>query len=85
MCVICSHKRFCNLDFQVTETRSVIHNGGKVNVNGQAESRPEQQQSDSTPVSCDGSILMLIISFTKKWKKKKKSLAFQRRNTQPKH
>lgn len=52
-----------------------------------AESRLERQQSDSKPVSCDGSILMLIISFTEKRKEKnkKKSPAFQKSNTQPKH
>lgn len=59
------------------QTLSVIRGGTKVNVDGPAESRLEQQQSDSTPVSCDGSVLMLIISFTGKRKKKKKSPVFK--------
>lgn len=67
------------------QTLSVIHGGTKVNVDGPAESRLEQQQSDSTPVSCDGSVLMLIISFTGKRKKKEEKPRFQRSNTQPKH
>lgn len=61
----------------MTETLPVIHNGRKVNVDGPAESRLEQQQSDSTPVSCDGSILMLIISFTEKREKKKQAPLFK--------
>lgn len=61
------------------QTLSVIRGGTKVNVDGPAESRLEQQQSDSTPVSCDGSVLMLIISFTGKRKKKRRKAPFSKK------